>query len=157
MARLWDRACPAESTSPFTRRQRCPRCLAQVGWGRWVVWRPEEARLRRLPFLPFPRFRWFKGVSEGSGSGVRSAGAIAGSGVGSGCTGCSLVAVVCGSSWGSASTVVGKGVAASVASVMGMDPESEASVGAGLLTRGAAKTRFASARVIGCRLDIHSL
>ena len=77
---------------------------------------------------------------EGSGSGVRSVGAVVGSGVGFGCTGCYLVVVVCGSAWDGVFKVVGKGVAVSVASVMGMDPESEASVGVGLLTGGAAAT-----------------
>mgnify|MGYP000311829647 CR=1 FL=1 len=72
--------------------------------------------------------------------GVRSAGAIAGSQVGSRCTGCSLVAVVCSSTWGDVSKVVGKGVLAFVASGMGMDPESEASVGVGSVTGGVVAT-----------------
>ena len=47
---------------------------------------------------------------------------------------------MCGSAWGGASKVVGKGVAASVVPGMGMDPESEAPIGVGLLTGGAATT-----------------
>ena len=71
--------------------------------------------------------------------GVRSVGAVTvvGFGVGSGCVGYSLVAVVHGSAWGGVSKVMGKGVAASVALGMGMDPESGASVNVGALTGGA--------------------
>ena len=78
--------------------------------------------------------------SEGSSSGVSSVGAVVGSGVSSGCAGCSLTVVVCGSAWGGASKVMGKGVAASVASGMGMDTESEAYDGVGVLSGCAATT-----------------
>ena len=54
--------------------------------------------------------------SEGSSSGVRSVGVVVGSKVGSRCVGGSLVAVMRDSAWGGMSKVVGKGVAASVAS-----------------------------------------
>ena len=78
--------------------------------------------------------------SEGSGSGVSSIGVVASSGISSRCAGYSLVAVMSGFAWGGASKVLCKGVAPSVASVMGMDPESEACVGVRVLSGGAATT-----------------
>ena len=50
MARLWDRACPAESTSLL---RIVEDGLAQVGLGRWAVWCLEEDRVRSLLFPHF--------------------------------------------------------------------------------------------------------
>ena len=47
MARLWDRACPAESTGLFRRLRRCVGCSARLGSGRESMLRPVVVALRR--------------------------------------------------------------------------------------------------------------
>ena len=70
---------------------------------------------------------------------------MAGSEVSSGCAGGSLLVVVRGFAWGNVSKVIGTGVAASVASGMGMGPEYEVSFIVGSLMVG------------GCRLVLWCL
>ena len=133
MARLWDRACPAESIGPFTRRPRCPRCLAQVGWGGvsgWcavcgVVTEGGSVAAASISIAPVVSFvcRVLRVLARALGPLVRLLVLRWVPGV--------LVVPLF---WLCTALL---GVAASMASGMGMDPESGASVSVGSLTGGA--------------------
>ena len=138
MALLWDRSCPTKSTGPFYASLKMSKMLGSGGVGSVGGVETRGGLVTAASVSTVPAVSLVRRGSEGSGSGVSYVGVVVGSGVGSGCSGCSLVVVVWGSAWGGVSKVVGKGIAASVAS--GMDPESEACVGVGVLSGGAATT-----------------